>query len=414
MSDINILIEAEQFVYQLFKEKFKSENIYHNINHTVEVVNVAKKIGKASDLNDEDLEIVLLSSWLHDVGYTESSDKHEEISVRIAQSFLSAKKYPDEKIAKVTSAIMATKIPQNPKNKIDEVICDADLHHLGRNDFFDKSKLFRVELETRFGKTFSDTEWLKNTIEFVTSHFFHTEYAIKEYTETKRLNLLKLQKRFRKKQKKAEEEKLRDDKLSFEKEKLAKKKEQEKKSDRGIETMFRNVMRTHIALSAIADNKANIMITVNTLLLGAIATILARKLDANPHLIIPTIALSIVSLTTLIYGVLVTRPSVSSGTFTKEDIKKKSTNLLFFGNFHNMNLDDFTWGMTEMMNDRDYLYGSMIKDFYFLGQVLGKKYKNLRVCYSIFMYGMVVAILLFIIFIVMNPEKATDLGNILE
>ena len=61
--------------------------------------------------------------------------------------------------------------------------------------------------------------------------------------------------------------------------------------------------------------------------------------------------------------------------FTKDDIMNKDTNLLFFGNFYKMNLKDFTWGMEEMMNNRDFLYGSMIKDFYFLGQVLGRKYK---------------------------------------
>jgi hypothetical protein len=156
------------------------------------------------------------------------------------------------------------------------------------------------------------------------------------------------------------------------------------------------------------------MITVNTLLLGAIATLLSRKLDSNPHLIIPTIVLSAVSLATLVYAILATRPSVSSGTFTIEDIKNKQTNLLFFGNFHNMKLEDFTWGMNEMMNDGDYLYGSMIKDFYSLGQVLGRKYKLLRICYNIFMYGMVVSIVLFIIFILLYPEGATHLDNILE
>jgi len=167
--------------------------------------------------------------------------------------------------------------------------------------------------------------------------------------------------------------------------------------------MFRNTMRTHVSFSSMADSKANIMISVNTLLLGAIATILARKLDTNPHLIIPTLSLSLVSLTTLIFAILVTRPKITSGTFTKEDIENKRANLLFFGNFYNMNLENFTWGMLEMMNDKDYLYGSMIKDFYFLGQVLGKKYKNLRICYSIFMYGFIISILLFVVFIALNP-----------
>ena len=163
--------------------------------------------------------------------------------------------------------------------------------------------------------------------------------------------------------------------------------------------MFRNVMRTHVSFSAMADNKANIMISVNTLLIGAVFTILAGKLDTNPHLIVPTIVLTIVSLVTLVIAVRVTRPTISSGLFSESDIKERKANLLFFGNFYKMNLKDFTWGMEEMMEDKDFLYGSMIKDFYFLGQVLGKKYKLLRLCYTIFMYGITLAALLFGLFI---------------
>ena len=128
--------------------------------------------------------------------------------------------------------------------------------------------------------------------------------------------------------------------------------------------MFRNVIRTHVEFSMMADNKANIMISINTLILTAIVAILARKLDTNPHLIIPTILLTVVSLSTLIFATFVTRPKITDGTFTVDDIKNKRTNLLFFGNFFKMKLDEFTWGMKEMMNDREFLYCNMIMYFY--------------------------------------------------
>lgn len=414
MSQSDILHSVEEHVRKIFKEKFHPDHIYHSIKHTTSVVKAAEKIGKASDLPEEDMEILIIAAWFHDIGYSESFENHEELSANSAQEFLSSVQYPEKKINRIKSAIMATRLPQSPKDKMEEVLCDADLHHLGSEDFFDKNELFRVELERRFSETFSDYDWLKKTVDFVTGHKFFTRYTRDKYQDQKDANLLKLQKRMRKKSKQHEEDLVKDQKLTLEKEKLAKKKENDKKADRGIETMFRNVMRTHISLSSMADNKANIMISVNTLLLGAIATLLARKLDSNPHLVIPTIVLSASSLATLIYAILATRPKVTEGIFTKEDIKNKRTNLLFFGNFHNMNLEDFTWGMNEMMDDRDYLYGSMIKDFYFLGQVLGKKYQLLRICYNIFMYGMVLSIVLFIIFILLYPEGATNMNNILE
>jgi hypothetical protein len=122
---------------------------------------------------------------------------------------------------------------------------------------------------------------------------------------------------------------------------------------------------------------------------------LLSKLETNTNLVIPTCILLVVCVSAIVYAILATRPNVSSGKFTREDIHNKQTNLLFFGNFHQMSLPDYDWAMTEMLNDKEYLYSSMIKDLYFLGVVLAKKYRFLRIAYSIFMYGLIVAVLAF-------------------
>jgi len=186
-----------------------------------------------------------------------------------------------------------------------------------------------------------------------------------------------------------------EDKVSKLKAKL--KKAKELSPTRGIETMFRITSKSHMELSAIADNKANIMISINSIMLSVIVSVLIRKLEEYPHFTIPAILLTLVCLATIVFAVLATRPNVSSGKFEKEDIVGKKTNLLFFGNFHRMSLEDYQWGMTEMLKDADYLYGSMIKDIYFLGVVLGKKYRLLRYSYTVFMFGFVLAILGFVI-----------------
>ncbi len=182
-----------------------------------------------------------------------------------------------------------------------------------------------------------------------------------------------------------------------------KKEKKGSKVGRGVETMFRNTIRTHVEFSSMADSKANIMISINTLILTAIVAFLAKSLDANPFLIPPAAILTIVSLSTLIMAIRVTRPQITSGIFTGEDIESKKTNLLFFGNFHNMELKDFEWSMKEMIEDSDYLYSSMIKDYYYLGQILGEKYKSLRITYTVFMYGIVISIIAFAISILFAP-----------
>ncbi|MGB5929020.1 MAG: Pycsar system effector family protein, partial [Cyclobacteriaceae bacterium] len=181
------------------------------------------------------------------------------------------------------------------------------------------------------------------------------------------------------------------------------KKKKDKRPDRGIETMFRTTSRNHIDLSAIADNKANIMISINAIIVSILVSVLIRKFEDYPNLIIPTIIMTTVCLLTIIFSVLATRPNITTGRFTKDDIHQRRTNLLFFGNFHRMQLDDFHWGVNEIMKDREFLYGSMIKDIYFLGKVLGRKYQLLRVSYTIFMYGFVIAVLSFAIAIGFFP-----------
>lgn len=166
---------------------------------------------------------------------------------------------------------------------------------------------------------------------------------------------------------------------------------------RGIETMFRLTSKNHMELSALADNKANIMISINSIILSVMVSVLIRKLEEYPHMTIPAVLLTVVCLATIVFAVLATRPNVSKGKFERLDIENKQTNLLFFGNFHSMRLNDYEWAMKEMMKDGDYLYGSMIKDIYFLGAVLGKKYKLLRLSYTVFMFGFVISILGFIV-----------------
>lgn len=402
---VSITEEASDFVFHLMKLKLPGVYVYHNFRHTSEVVEHVRKLGKKSDLSEEEIEIVTLAAWFHDTGFIEKSDNHEDVSVEIATNFLKEKNYPEEKLERVIGCINATRYPSTPNNLLEEIICDADLYHLGTKDYDDKTDLLRVEWEKSKNKTYTELEWLKLNVDFLSNHKFYTKYAKKNLEETKLNSILRMQKAYRKRIEKIEEDKSKKEKFELDKQKIESRKDASAKADRGIETMFRNTVRTHVEFSGMADNKANIMISINTLIIGGIVTVLLRKLDTNPQLIIPTLMLVIVSLVCIVFGVLVTRPNITSGKFTTEDIKEKRANLLFFGNFFNMGLKDFQWGMQEMMNDKEFLYGSMIKDFYFLGQVLGRKYKYLRICYTIFMYGLIASVLAYIIAFMFIPVQ---------
>ncbi len=410
-----ILSKVKEFIGKNFREKGSSDLFYHNFTHTAEVAKVAEEIANAIGIDENEKEALLIAAWFHDIGHTECCDGHEDIGIEMATKFLMENSYPEASIEKVVSLINATRLPRNPKNILEEIICDADLHHLGTNNFEVKGDLFRNEIEALKGCKISEEEWLRNNQSFFNQHKFFTNYAKERFETQKNINYIKIEKKLKKVNKKMEEE----NKYGFEQKnkdkdkKKDKDKEKEKDAGRSIETMFRNTVRTHVDFSSMADTKANIMISVNTLVLTIIVSIMVRKLDSNPHLIIPTAMLTITSLVTLVYAILVTRPKVTRGVFTEEDIKEKKVNLLFFGNFHKMTLNDFKWGMKEMMKDKEFLYDNMIMDFYYLGQVLGQKYQKLRICYTFFMYGLIISVIAFAIAFIMYPG-GTDLGPLIE
>jgi hypothetical protein len=103
------------------------------------------------------------------------------------------------------------------------------------------------------------------------------------------------------------------------------------------------------------------------------------------------------SVISIILSVIVTRPSVTSGKFTKEDVVKKKVNLMFFGNFHKMELDDFEDSLKDIADDKDYLFSAMTKDLYLLGKVLDRKYRMLRLNYNVFIIGIIISVIAFFI-----------------
>lgn len=388
-----LIAKAEKFVINLLNEKLNSEFTYHNIAHTQLVVSKAEKLAELAKLDDKQKELLLVAAWFHDTGYTKNPKNHEAASTLIAEEFLKAEKCSADDIATISSIIMATKMGVMPNTTLEKIIKDADCAHVGSKDYPDTSELLRKELELTSNKNLSESDWLEENINFFTKkHKFFTCEAASNWEKRKGKNLANLLSR----QKKLD---LDNNKLSQKKAELQFKKEKIELPERGIETMFRVTLKNHITLSNIADTKANILLSVNAIIVSLVLSNLSSKLDkpSNDYLIVPTIIFVVFTVASIILSIMATRPNVTSGKFTKEDVANKKVNLLFFGNFHKMSLMDFEWAMGEMMQDRDYLYSSMKKDLYFLGLVLDKKYKILRLTYSVFMIGIIVSVIAFIV-----------------
>ncbi len=385
--------KAEDYAVSQLTKNLPNTFIYHNLNHTRRVVKRVKELTEGEKINAKDAQILELAAWLHDVGYVKNNEGHEQHGAKMARAFLEAEKIAEASIDKIEKCILATTKTIEPTNKLEKILVDADYAHIGNKGFLEVSELLREEWEQQNLKTFTDIEWIQENIDFLTKkHQFYTDYALNNWQLVKDKNLAQLYKSLKKLKKEAKKDKLKAEEFKLKKQKAT-------LPERGIETMFRVTLKNHITLSNIADTKANILLSVNAIIISMALSNLIPKLDnpSNHYLIIPTTIFVVFSLVSMALSVLATRPNVTSGEFTKEDVKQKKVNLLFFGNFHKMKLDEFEWAMGEMMQDRDYLYSSMKKDLYFLGLVLHKKYKILRITYTIFLIGIIVSVIAFAI-----------------
>jgi predicted metal-dependent HD superfamily phosphohydrolase len=395
---MNITKKVEQYVTSLLTEKLHKHIYFHNLKHTRQVLKAAREISEKMKINDKEKELMEIAIWFHDTGFIKDYINHEEESAKIAEAFLKEQNYPEDEINVIKKAILKTNIDTLPDSKIEKIIRDADLAHISKKAGVKRGDLLRKELYFFCNKEFSDEEWLKVDKDFYKNVNYFTDFARKNWQPKVKKNISRIEKKIMEIENKdvlAEDEKSKDaQELS---EKFKKKLKKIKTTERGVETVFRTTSRNHLRLSSIADTKANTLISVNALIISILISFIVNNLDVRPELLMPTSLLLVVCVATIIFSTFSTRPKVTRLTLTRDDIKKRKGNLLFFGNFYQMALEDFEYGMKEMMDDRDYLYSNLTKDIFFLGLVLAKKYKFLSIAYNVFMYGIIVSVLFFII-----------------
>ncbi len=391
----NLTDSALHFIDKLYKDKLSTQYLYHDLAHTIETVETCKEIGEATKIADDQLEELLLAATFHDAGYVKTYEGHEEKSCEIAKKFLQGVGYSSEKIDKVIELIKSTHKDHEPKNMLENILHDADIIKIGKKNFFDVGKLLRAEWEIFLDKKYSDDEWEKLQYEFLIETDFKTKYAREKYGQDLKKN------------------------IEAQRQKLFKTEQDQKKGllklkspGRGIETMFRSTYRNHINLSSIADNKANMMISINTIILSVIITVIGSGFTFSDKLLIqnfrfsvPIGILLITCAASVVFAVFSARPNVTNKQINKKTIEEKKSSLLFFGNFTNLNLEQYLEDMKTLMNDRELLYDHMTVDIYYLGQVLNRKYQLVRISYNIFMTGLLLTVASFMIIFILFSER---------
>jgi len=395
-----LVSKAEVFATAKLSDNIDTRFLYHNLRHTQRVVNSTKELIEGEKVNETDSEPLLVAAWFHDLGYTVSYDNHEENSCQIAKDFLTQHGVENTFIETVCSLIMATKKNYEPKNELEKIIRDADSSHFHIKNFIATTALLREELSLLKKQKKTAADWREENIILLRSkHRFYTDYAIANWQKGKDKNIKKLIKAKKKYKELVKKESL---KARFKGE----------LPDRGIQTLYRVTLQNHLKLSDIADTKANILLSVNAIIVSMALANLVPKLDnpTNDYLFYPTFVFIIFSVVSMVMSIIATKPNITTGQFTEEEVTTKKVNLLFFGNFHKMKLEQYNWAMNELIKDKDYIYSSLTKDLYFLGVVLERKYRILRWTYTVFMVGMIISVIVFGIALKFyGPERVLEL-----
>lgn len=373
--------------------------LYHNLEHTEKVVAAADQVAQHYKLNLTDHFIVIVAAWFHDIGYYDNVFAHEQISAEKAEEFLKGHAVDTEIIEAVKGCIHSTKVPQNPDNLLEEIVCDADLFHFGTEEFPEQNKLMRKEVEALYHININKDEWLHSTIELLENHHYHTGYCKDLLGKKKKQNLEKLKEKAGKYVMTLNpmdallHEYIAEDRLADNGENIY----AVERPGKSVETMFRVVSATSQRLSEQADTKAHILISVNSIIISVILTVVVRHIDHYAYLTLPVIIFLAFCLVTIVFSILSTMPRVSDGIFDPDNIDKQKANLLFFGNFYRMSFNDYSKEMFHLLEDQRLLYSNLIRNIYDQGIVLGKKYRMLKVAYYVFMIGMVISVTAFML-----------------
>ena len=378
---MTILQKVEEYIFQRYKDTLSQQYTYHNFQHTTRVVNGLEELLKKIEVSEQEALNLKLAAWFHDIGYTQSCTEHEQHGAAIAEAYLIAEGVPTADIECIKALILATKLDHVPTNLLECIIKDADFAHISDDNFMDISNLLLKELKVTCNLPFSPEEWNQQNLDFLLyKHRFYTDYARQKWQPKKQENIFNIR-------------------AWIEKDKKKKEKTTKKEHFRSIDTLFRTTLRNHTQLSAIADRKANILLSVNAIIISICLSTLIPKLDSpsNAHLIMPTFVLIFFSVATIIFAIMSTRPKVTSGTFSQEEVDNHTVNLLFFGSFHKMPLDEYYKTLRNLIRKEENIYEALTTDLYYLGNVLNRKYTLLRITYTIFTIGILASVIAFVL-----------------
>jgi len=381
--------KAGRFVLSVFDENQDNRLVFHNYNLASSCADHLKAIELEGGHQKETLEIAGLVSWFLSLGYLFDYQSPLTYALRELGRFFSVEECSKDFRSRSIQALQTTLHQQKPVTPEEKLIADVYQISAYLQDFEQRMDLLKLERTLLLDTPPNPKEWVSFQQQLLMQLRLHTAYGRKQFGPVLGAQLLRLQKESKKQEAALEHDS--ENPLRFNLEKKA--------PSRGTQTFFRTNFRNHINLSAIADKKAHILISVNAIMISVLITLLSYRniAETKPIILIPVIIFLTTGLVSLIFAVLSARPKVTRHLEDKSIDTLLKKNVIFFGTFAQLDLEDYEIAMDRLLKDDTLLYGNMVRDMYFLGKVLDKKYRNLSVSYNVFMLGFVVTVLSFLV-----------------
>ena len=377
--------------------------VYHNIKFARRFEGYIVKIGEHVKLSQEVITLAKIGTWIvsasfkdveHTIKENEYHNNLSELSLNLLKNLVKKSNVKPEYIDALKKGISELAFPSEPETIIGQLLVDGITADIVMQDGQKRLKKFYEELLLK-DVTISRKKWYDVAINIAEKFEFHLDYCKEEFQPKFDDLVIELKKEKKKLDKNRDlaikkELEISDQELKALKKNLIGVKGRDA---RGIQTVFRTMSKNHYTLNEMVDRKASIMITVNSIILSLVlGGVLGNSLqieDTNMLIhSLPILFLTLGAGGSIFFAILSTRPDTTHGRFTEDQIRNKKGNLMFYGNYHDMNERDFQWAFLQMVNDQEYMYESMVRDLYYLGQVLDKKYSYIRKSLNIFIIGL--------------------------
>ena len=388
---------AREHVFTLFRNAAERGALeYHHFARTLEIVDACKEISKGNKVDDEARQVAVLCAWFYDSCYSTGCDDHAK-SVELCLQFLEQRHAPQPSPEQVVACFrgvdsvdgVEASVPDGPDAAsvedvtVSDLVHDARLAILARKDYVERIELLRFELQRRSGRTFSEVEWTQHCIAFFGAHPYRTRFAQAAYGSGRAANLARLQKLLRKQLRDVEQERVDDEKSVA------------KQVGKSADNLFYHFTRVQLGLIGLADRRTSTMIHVNAIMISIVVALLARRIQTDRDLLVPAVFLLIVNLAVVFLSI----GSLRAGKMrlSAEQANALDRNPISFFNDASLSLGEYTERMNEVVADAPLFQRKVMEHLYFVREVLKERGNSLRLTYRVFLYGITLATLGFVV-----------------